>query len=270
MALAIASVAVEAATSRPRDRRPDRLATRARSGSSRSPIYVVLALAPARLARSSSSRGRRWPPTSGSAWSRCCSCCRRCSPTTAGGVPRRFLANPAVAWLGLVSYGIFLWHYAVTLDLGFDGDALSFWPLLRRHPGDLDRRRRDQLLRARAADPAAQVPSAEWFHSIGPDDLRGHKLRSMASAPEDTGYRFIAPVVGPDDERRFTDSGIEVEGLYDADDVGPGPRGAARRAGRVPLHPRDPRRACTATGSGRCASTPASPRPRTPTSATAT
>src|SRR5688572_10080050 len=43
----------------------------------------------------------------------------------------------------------------------------------------------------------------------------------MASAPEDTGYRFIAPVVGPDDERRFTDSGIEVEKLYDADDVGP-------------------------------------------------
>src|SRR5688572_14374651 len=43
----------------------------------------------------------------------------------------------------------------------------------------------------------------------------------MASAPEDTGYRFIAPVVGPDDERRFTDSGIEVEKLYDADDVAP-------------------------------------------------
>ncbi|MDQ3102386.1 MAG: methylmalonyl-CoA mutase family protein, partial [Actinomycetota bacterium] len=41
----------------------------------------------------------------------------------------------------------------------------------------------------------------------------------MASASEDTSYRFIAPLVGPDDERRFTDSGIEVDGIYGADDV---------------------------------------------------
>jgi methylmalonyl-CoA mutase, N-terminal domain len=34
--------------------------------------------------------------------------------------------------------------------------------------------------------------------------------------------RFIAPVVGPDDERRFTDSGIEVERVYEAGDVAPG------------------------------------------------
>jgi methylmalonyl-CoA mutase, N-terminal domain len=34
--------------------------------------------------------------------------------------------------------------------------------------------------------------------------------------------RFIAPVVGPDDERRFTDSGIEVKRVYEADDVAPG------------------------------------------------
>ncbi len=32
----------------------------------------------------------------------------------------------------------------------------------------------------------------------------------------------IAPVVGPDDERRFTDSGIEVECLYRGGDVAPG------------------------------------------------
>ena len=31
----------------------------------------------------------------------------------------------------------------------------------------------------------------------------------------------IAPIVGPDDERRFTDSGIEVKVRYDADDVEP-------------------------------------------------
>jgi len=43
----------------------------------------------------------------------------------------------------------------------------------------------------------------------------------MAPASEDTGYRFIAPIVGPDDERRFTDSGIEVDKLYDPEDVAP-------------------------------------------------
>src|SRR5689334_3758287 len=32
----------------------------------------------------------------------------------------------------------------------------------------------------------------------------------------------IAPIVGPDDERRFTDSGIEIERLYTADDVADG------------------------------------------------
>ena len=35
-------------------------------------------------------------------------------------------------------------------------------------------------------------------------------------------HRYIAPVVGPDDPRVFTDSGIEIDRLYDADDVAPG------------------------------------------------
>ena len=42
----------------------------------------------------------------------------------------------------------------------------------------------------------------------------------MATAPDQKPS--IAPIVGPDDERRFTDSGIEVDRLYDADDVAPG------------------------------------------------
>ena len=40
-------------------------------------------------------------------------------------------------------------------------------------------------------------------------------------ATEET-HRTIAPVVGPDDERVFTDSGIEIERVYDDDDVAPG------------------------------------------------
>ncbi len=42
----------------------------------------------------------------------------------------------------------------------------------------------------------------------------------MATTPEHKPS--IAPIVGPDDPRRFTDSGIEIKGLYDESDVAPG------------------------------------------------
>jgi peptidoglycan/LPS O-acetylase OafA/YrhL len=44
----------------------------------------------------------------------------------AGGVPRRLLAAAPLAWLGLVSYGIYLWHLAVTEVLGLPADAAHF------------------------------------------------------------------------------------------------------------------------------------------------
>jgi methylmalonyl-CoA mutase N-terminal domain/subunit len=40
--------------------------------------------------------------------------------------------------------------------------------------------------------------------------------------PEDTETRFIAPVVGPEDERVFTDSGIEIKPVYTEEDVAAG------------------------------------------------
>jgi methylmalonyl-CoA mutase, N-terminal domain len=40
----------------------------------------------------------------------------------------------------------------------------------------------------------------------------------MATRPE-SEHRTIAPIVGPDDPRRFTDSGIEVDRLYTDDDL---------------------------------------------------
>ncbi len=43
------------------------------------------------------------------------------------GAPARLLGSPAAAWLGLISYGIFLWHYAIAMLLG---DDLGFLPLL--------------------------------------------------------------------------------------------------------------------------------------------
>src|SRR5881394_2007645 len=42
----------------------------------------------------------------------------------------------------------------------------------------------------------------------------------MAISPEE--HTSIAPIVGPDDPRRFTDSGIEVQPLYEAKDVAEG------------------------------------------------
>jgi methylmalonyl-CoA mutase, N-terminal domain len=41
----------------------------------------------------------------------------------------------------------------------------------------------------------------------------------MAIEDKDTKDLSVAPIVGPDDPRRFTDSGIEVKPLYGADDV---------------------------------------------------
>jgi methylmalonyl-CoA mutase N-terminal domain/subunit len=48
------------------------------------------------------------------------------------------------------------------------------------------------------------------------------RAREQAAAVEEDLHRYIAPAVGPDDERRFTDSGIEVKRLYEASDVRPG------------------------------------------------
>ena len=42
----------------------------------------------------------------------------------------------------------------------------------------------------------------------------------MATTPDH--QPSIAPVVGPDDPRRFTDSGIEIKNLYDDGDVAGG------------------------------------------------
>src|SRR5689334_8822599 len=51
----------------------------------------------------------------------------------------------------------------------------------------------------------------------------------------------IAPIVGPDDERRFTDSGIEIERLYTADDVADGLEERLGEPGEYPftrgIHP---------------------------------
>jgi peptidoglycan/LPS O-acetylase OafA/YrhL len=41
----------------------------------------------------------------------------------AGGWPRRVLANRRLAWLGLISYGVFLWHLPIAVKLSGTGAA---------------------------------------------------------------------------------------------------------------------------------------------------
>src|SRR3979490_2266130 len=52
---------------------------------------------------------------------------------------------------------------------------------------------------------------------------RGHagrlRVTSLDQMPTTDEHRTIAPIVGPDDPRRFTDSGIEVKALYTSDDL---------------------------------------------------
>ncbi len=43
----------------------------------------------------------------------------------------------------------------------------------------------------------------------------------MSDVADPSEHRFIAPITGPDDEHRFTDSGIDVKKLYDPSDVAP-------------------------------------------------
>jgi methylmalonyl-CoA mutase, N-terminal domain len=58
--------------------------------------------------------------------------------------------------------------------------------------------------------------------------------QAESRAPAGEVSRTIAPLVGPDDERVFTDSGIEIERLYDAGDVAPG---LDERLGEPGSHP---------------------------------
>src|SRR6201996_5779723 len=60
----------------------------------------------------------------------------------------------------------------------------------------------------------------------------------MATADE---HRTIAPILGPDDPRRFTDSGIEIQQSYDESDVVDGLAERLGEAGEYPftrgIHP---------------------------------
>jgi methylmalonyl-CoA mutase N-terminal domain/subunit len=59
--------------------------------------------------------------------------------------------------------------------------------------------------------------------------------KEQAEAAQQDLDRYIAPAVGPDGERVFTDSGIEIEALYEPDDVAPGLEERLGRPGSYPF-----------------------------------
>jgi methylmalonyl-CoA mutase, N-terminal domain len=84
-----------------------------------------------------------------------------------------------------------------------------------------------------ASRPTAKDSAAAEDVAAGEAPARGNGSAEGEPAIPQTGEgralpaseeisRSIAPVVGPDDERVFTDSGIEIGALYEEDDVAPG------------------------------------------------
>src|SRR3954451_5969494 len=59
----------------------------------------------------------------------------------------------------------------------------------------------------------------------------------QAEAVEEDLNRFVAPVVGPDDERVFTDSGIEIDRVYEEGDVAPDLEERLGEPGAYPFAP---------------------------------
>ena len=45
-------------------------------------------------------------------------------------VPRRVLGNPLLAWMGLISYGFYLWNVTIAYDLGAGGGDAGFVTVL--------------------------------------------------------------------------------------------------------------------------------------------
>jgi methylmalonyl-CoA mutase, N-terminal domain len=89
-----------------------------------------------------------------------------------------------------------------------------------------------------ASRPTERPASGEQAEEAGAQD--GVPPEHEQALQEDL-HRYIAPLVGPDDDRVFTDSGIEVKGLYTEDDVAPGLADRLGEPGQEPftrgIHP---------------------------------
>src|SRR5918999_1445349 len=70
--------------------------------------------------------------------------------------------------------------------------------------------------------PTATVLTMAGAYAAARARVQVASVADMAIEGKDVTDLSVAPVVGPDDPRRFTDSGIEVQPLYRADDVDDG------------------------------------------------
>ena len=76
------------------------------------------------------------------------------------------------------------------------------------------------------------VRQAPW--TITPARIAPPRVTSVTDMATTDGHRTIAPIVGPDDPRHFTDSGIEIKPLYTEEDL---PDGLPERLGEPGQYP---------------------------------
>jgi peptidoglycan/LPS O-acetylase OafA/YrhL len=96
-----------------------------------------------------------------------------CGASVRPGVPaRRVLGTAPVAWLGLISYGIFLWHYPILVRLskeGLDGAALLVVALLAT------------VAAAAASYYLVEGPVQRWVRRRGAGRKRGPQVAGDAN-----------------------------------------------------------------------------------------
>jgi methylmalonyl-CoA mutase, N-terminal domain len=82
----------------------------------------------------------------------------------------------------------------------------------------------------------ATRPKEEAQEAAPADSTDGaEESGARAEANEHDLHRYIAPVVGPDDERVITDSGIVIDPLYEEEDVAPGLQERLGEPGEYPF-----------------------------------
>src|SRR5918999_950563 len=90
---------------------------------------------------------------------------------------------------------------------------------------------------SRLSSAVSTTSRAHISSTIASNSWTARPYPSLAVATTPDHRPSIAPVVGPDDPRRFTDSGIEIAHVYTEEDVKPGLEERLGDPGGDPLTP---------------------------------